>query len=165
MVSFLCSFAGMAFTVAFYLRYHLQGHKRNVEKEMKEISKKFIPLIMIFIFINAFIVIFNSFLWKHGFDDEFLLAANLLLFLLSVTGFFIQVKAIKSTNINAFLRGVYTSLILKIFIVMIVLGIYLFITGGKVNTPSLLTSMVLYLLYTTIEVKQLMKIYRTNPNG
>jgi len=165
MVSYLCSFAGVAFTFAFYLRNHLQNHKRNIEKEMKEISKKFIPVIVVFIFINAFIIIFKSFLLKHGFDDEFLLAANLLLFLLSITGFFIQVKAIQSTNINAFLRGVYTSLILKIFIVMIVLGIYLFITGGKVNTPSLLTSMVLYLSYTTIEVKQLMKIYRKKPNA
>jgi len=45
------------------------------------------------------------------------------------------------------------------------LGIYLFISGGKVNKPSLLTAMALYILYTFIEVKQLLKISRRKPNA
>lgn len=132
---------------------------------MKENFSKFTPVIVLFIFINAAVFILKPFLQLHGFETRFLLLANLVLFVLSFSGFFIQVKASQSSNVNAFLRGIYTSLLLKIFIVIIVLGIYLFITGGKVNEPSLFTSMGLYILYTAIEVKQLMKISRRKPNA
>lgn len=132
---------------------------------MKEISNKFIPVIILFILINVAVLVFKSFLQLKGFDINFLLISNLLLFILSITGFFMQIKAVKSANINAFLRGVYSSLLLKIFAVIIVLGIYLFTTGGKVNNYSLFVSMAFYIVYTAIEVRQLMKIYRRKPNA
>jgi hypothetical protein len=50
-------------------------------------------------------------------------------------------------------------------IIMIAVIFYIFITGGKVNKPSLFTSMGIYFLYTSIEVTQLMKIARRKPNA
>ncbi|MEP6927579.1 MAG: hypothetical protein ABI834_08080 [Ginsengibacter sp.] len=132
---------------------------------MKEIFSKFLNVIVLFIFINVVVFIFKEFLQLHGFEIEFLLIANLVLFALSFSGFFIQMKALKSNNINAFIRGVYSSLILKIFIVIISLSIYLFIIRGKINKPSLFTSMGFYLLYTSIEVIQLMKFAHRKPNA
>jgi len=132
---------------------------------MKEIYNKSVPVIVLFVLVNAAILIFKQRLAAMGFEIRFLLVANLLLFCLSLAGFFIQMKGLKSSNTNAFIRGIYTSLLLKIFIVVIVLGIYLFISDGNVNKPSLLTAMALYILYTFIEVKQLMKISRKTPNA
>ena len=132
---------------------------------MKEIYNKSVPLIVLFILINALAFIFKTFLHNQGFGIKFLLTANLLLFCMSVFAFFIQMSGLKSTNINAFIRGVYGSLLVKVFIVIIALGIYLFITKGKVNKPSLFTSMGLYILYTVIEVRQLMKISRRKTNA
>jgi hypothetical protein len=132
---------------------------------MKEIYNKSAPLIVLFILINAVAFIFKSFLHDQGFGIKFLLTANLILFCMSLFAFFIQMSGLKSTNINAFIRGVYGSLLVKIFIVIIALGIYLFITKGKVNKPSLFTSMGLYILYTVIEVRQLMKISRRKTNA
>ncbi len=132
---------------------------------MKETFSKFAPVIILFVLINALAFILKSFLHSHGFGIRFLLIANLLLFLISFAGFFIQMKALKSSNINAFIRGVYSSLLLKIFILIIAVALYLFMTHGNVNKPSLFTSMGLYILYTAIEVKQLMKISRRKPNA
>ena len=132
---------------------------------MKEIYNKSAPLIVLFILINAVAFIFKSFLHDQGFGIKFLLTANLILFCMSLFAFFIQMSGLKSTNINAFIRGVYGSLLVKVFIVIIALGIYLFITKGKVNKPSLFTSMGLYILYTVIEVRQLMKISRRKTNA
>ena len=132
---------------------------------MKEICNKSAPLIVLFILINALAFIFKTFLHNQGFGIKFLLTANLLLFCMSLFAFFIQMSGLKSTNINAFIRGVYGSLLVKVFIVIIALGIYLFITKGKVNKPSLFTSMGLYILYTVIEVRQLMKISRRKTNA
>lgn len=132
---------------------------------MKEIYSKSVPVIVLFIFINALAFIFKDFLNSYGFGIKFLLAANLFLFCLSLSGFFMQIKGLQSNNINAFLRSVYASLLVKIFVVIIALSIYLFIIKGKVNKPSLFTAMALYILYMVIEVKQLMKISRRKTNG
>jgi hypothetical protein len=132
---------------------------------MKEIYNKSVPVIVLFILVNSLAFIFKTFLHDHGFGIKFLLAANLLLFCLSQLAFFIQMRGLKSVNINAFIRSVYASLLIKIFIVIIALAIYLFMTKGKINRPSLFTSMALYILYTFIEVRQLMKISRRKTNG
>lgn len=132
---------------------------------MKETVRNFVPVIALFVFINILVFIFKNFLQLHDFDIEFLLAANLILFLLCFFGFFLQMKALKSSSMNAFIRGVYSSLLLKIFIVIFALGLYLFIVRGKVNKPALFTSMGLYILYTGLEVAQLMKISRKKPNA
>lgn len=132
---------------------------------MREAFRKFIPVIVLFALVNTVVLIFKTFLVSQGFGIEFLIIANLMLFLISFFGFVIQTKALDSTNINAFIRGVYSSLLMKIFIVIIVLGLYLFITRGKVNKPSLFTSMGLYIFYTVLEVMQLMKISRKKPNA
>jgi hypothetical protein len=128
-------------------------------------QKKYVPVIVLFIFINGMVFIFKPFLQLNGFETGFLLIANAVLFILSLSGFFIQVKGLKSSNINAFIRSIYVSLLLKMVIIMIAVIAYIFITGGKVNKPSLFTSMGLYFLYTSIEVTQLMKIARRKPNA
>lgn len=132
---------------------------------MYRLRKKFMPVVALFVLLTGLILIFKPFLIQNGFNVNFLLVANLVLGLLSFYGFFIQTKGVTSPNINAFIRGVYSSILLKIFVVVIAIVIYIYITGGKVNKPSLFTSMVFYLLYTSIEVIQLMKIARQKPNA
>ncbi len=122
------------------------------------------PVFGLFVLINALIVIYKNFLAQRGFEINFLVGANAILFLLSSFGIFIQTKGVNSSSINAFIRGVYSSLLLKMFVIVAAVFIYIFVTGGKVNQPSLFTSMGFYLLYTSIEVIQLMKIARKKPN-
>jgi Kef-type K+ transport system membrane component KefB len=57
-------------------------------------------------------------------------------------------------------RGLYASLMLKMFVIIGGLFIYIYGFRGSVNVPALFVAMVLYLVYTSIEVKQLMKIAR-----
>ncbi|MEO8568738.1 MAG: hypothetical protein ABI419_06370 [Ginsengibacter sp.] len=128
-------------------------------------QKKLVPVILLFGLITALIFIFKSFLKINGFDINFLLTGNLILFLLSVSGFLIQMRGLRSPNINAFIRGVYSSLLLKMFMLVIIVLIYIFMNEGNVNKPSLFACMALYFLYTAIEVKQLMKIARKKPDA
>ncbi len=120
--------------------------------------RNFAPVFIPFILINTLIFIFDSFLETKGFDILFLLIGNALLFVLSLAALAIHFKGLKSSNINAFMRGIYAALLLKIFIVAIIVLVYVFVTKGKVNKPSLFTSMGLYFVYAFFEVKQLMKI-------
>lgn len=127
--------------------------------------KKFIPIIILFVVINLLLLIFKESLIEKGFQLNFVFVANLILFLLSSFGFFIQTKSANSSNINAFIRGIYSSLLMKMFVIVAAIFIYIFVTGGEVNKAAIFASMAIYLLYTSIEVVQLMKIARKKPNG
>ena len=127
-------------------------------------KKKYIPLLVLFLSLMLIVFVFKAALQSFGFHISFLYIANTILFVLSFSGFLLQMRGLRSANNNSFIRGVYGSLLLKIFIVLIAVFAYVFLTQGKINKPSLFTSMALYLVYTCVEVAQLMKIARKKTN-
>lgn len=128
-------------------------------------TKNYMPLLLLFVCLMAIVFIFRAALQAAGFDISLLYIANLILFALSFLGFLLQLRGLRSANNNAFIRGVYGSLLVKIFIVLIAVFAYVFLTHGKINKPSLFTSMALYIVYTCVEVAQLMKIARKKTNA
>ena len=128
-------------------------------------TKKYMPLLILFAIVMVVAFVFKNKLQAAGFDIPFLYIANTILFVLSFSGFLLQLRGLRSANNNAFIRGVYGSLLLKIFIVLIAVFAYVFLTHGKINKPSLFTSMALYIVYTCVEVAQLMKIARKKTNA
>ncbi|MEO8823543.1 MAG: hypothetical protein ABI366_08200 [Ginsengibacter sp.] len=132
---------------------------------IQSLVKKFIPVIGLFLLINMVVFIFFNSLKAYGFNMGFLIVANVIIFLLTFFGFYIQIKGVRSTNINAFIRGIYSSLLLKMFVMVGAIIIYILVMGGEANRPSILTSMGIYLAYTFLEVIQLMKIVRKKPDA
>ena len=130
-----------------------------------ETLKSLTPFFILFFLSNILLVLFKDRLVAADYDIQFIWVANLIVFLLTLVGFFLQVKGAGSANLNHFLRGIYSSLLMKMFIIIGALVIYIAVAGGKVNTPAVLISMGLYLLYTAIEVIQLMKILRNKPHA
>ena len=124
---------------------------------IQSLVKKFIPVIGLFLLINLIVIIFGNSLKEYGFDIGFLIVANLILFLLTFLGFYIQTRGVRSTNIHAFIRGIYSSFLIKMFVIVGAILIYILVMGGEANKPSILTSMGIYLIYTFLEVVQLMK--------
>jgi Ca2+/Na+ antiporter len=123
-------------------------------------KKIFTPIIIVFIIINTIVITGKAFLSNKGFDIDFLIYANLLLFAISLGGAFIQKRGLQSSNTNVFVRGVYASMMLKMFVCMFAVLIYVFMYKTKINKPSLFTSMGLYIVYTVIEVSSLSKFAR-----
>lgn len=130
-----------------------------------ENRKIFLPVILVFVILNGFIIIFKTFLENNGFDRDFLIITNLLLFTLSLAALYLQRRAIQSNNPNAFVRGVYAAMIIKLFVCMIAVLVYAFIKTSNVNKPALFTSMGIYILYTSFEVAGLMKAARKKRNA
>jgi hypothetical protein len=102
---------------------------------------------------------------SKGFNISFLLIANCILFLLSLVGFIIQGKAINTQDAQKFVRSVYASMMIKMFICMIAILIYMVMNRQNINKPSLFASMGIYIFYTIIEVSGLMKAARKNTNA
>lgn len=130
-----------------------------------ENRKIFLPIIFVFIALNSLLLIFKTFLESNGFDREFLIIANLLLFLLSIAALYLQRNAIQSNNPNVFVRRVYMAMLLKLFVCMIAFLLYAFMKTSKINKPALFTSMAIYILYTSFEVAGLMKAARKKKNA
>ena len=123
------------------------------------------PLIFLFLLINILAFIFAKSLVAAGFNLSFLLRANAIIFLLTFFGFALQAKGSKSANVNAFIRGIYASLLMKMFVIVAAILIYILVIGAEINRPSLFASLAIYLIYTCIEVIQLMKIARKKPDA
>ena len=131
----------------------------------KENRKAYLPIVLLFIVFNGIILVAKSFLESNGFDVSFLVWANVFLLIISLGGFLLQRKGLQSPNPQAFVRGVYISMMFKMFITMIVVLIYVFIVRSKINKPGLFTAMGMYIIYTVIEVSALMKVVRKKKNG
>lgn len=127
---------------------------------MKKNSTLYLPLFIVFGIVFLLILLFKDALAEKDINTNFILGANFILFALSVAGLYIQSKGAGSANLNAFLRGIYTSLLMKMFLIVGAIVIYITIMGGEVNKGAIFISMGLYIVFTAIEVKQIMKLVR-----
>ena len=132
---------------------------------MKKNSTLYLPLFIAFGLVFILVLVFQDYLISNGVNTNFVLSANFVLFTLSVAGLFIQSKGAGSANLNAFLRGIYTSLLMKMFLIVGAVLIYLTVMGGEVNRGAIFISMALYFVFTAIEVKQIMKLVRRKTDG
>lgn len=123
------------------------------------------PMILIFIFLNAFFLAGKSWLPKKGIDQEVLIIGNLLLFIVTLLTFLMTYRSLKAKNPNVFVRAMYGGFIIKFFAVAIAAFIYIMITKKNVNKPALFFCMGLYILYTFFEVSSLLKVLKQKKNA
>ena len=125
--------------------------------------KSFTPILLIFIVLNALLLVFRSRFEEWNVDADVLLVANLLLFVITLISFMLAMRGLKNPNPNVFVRSVYSSMIIKLFAGMIAATIYISIYQKGLNKPALFGSMGLYLLYTFSEVAVLTRMLRQKP--
>jgi uncharacterized membrane protein YozB (DUF420 family) len=118
------------------------------------------PIIILFVLVNGLIISGKNFLERKGFDQDVLFVANLILLALMLLSFYLTRKSFSSPNPQAFIRGVYTGMMIKFFVcIAAVLG-YVVLSAQQFNKPSLLASLALYLVYTGVEVVSLTRLLR-----
>lgn len=122
--------------------------------------RKFLPVTIIFVVILAALFSFRTQVESKGTDVDFLLIANVLLYILSLAGLFLQSRHLHSPNANAFVRGVYSSALLKMLLIIGALFIFIVVFKKEVNKAAILISMGIYVLYSSAEVIQLMKMVK-----
>lgn len=127
--------------------------------------KPFLPILILFLTLTAFFITGKNLLdgWKA--DQTVLLIGNTLLFVITLASYLLGQKGLRSTNPHAFVRSVYGSIMIKLFVCMIAAFIYISVYQKNVNKPALFTLMGLYLLYTFLEVSVLTKMLKEKRNG
>ncbi|MBS4042808.1 MAG: hypothetical protein KGZ59_03230 [Chitinophagaceae bacterium] len=131
-------------------------------KEQESYFKQTIPLFLFFILINCAIIPLKSWLYKHQINTDVVVAANFLLFLLSAINIALHKKALQNKNPNVAIRSIMGGTLIKLMLISIAIFIYLMVAGEKRNSYGIFTGMVLYLVYTIIEVRIATKMKSNN---
>ncbi len=122
------------------------------------VRKSLIPLFFLFVVVNTIGIVFRARLTEKGFDANVLLIGNFFLCAMTSISFYVLHKGMKSTTTAGFLRSVYGSFMMKFLLVIVVVFGYAFFYSDNINKPSLFTCMFLYLVYTFIETRALLKL-------
>ena len=132
---------------------------------MSKSRRAFLPIVVLFIILNGLFIAGKGMLDRWGADQDVLIWGNLLLFVITLVSFLLAQKGLKSTNPHAFVRSVYGSIMLKLFVCLIAAFIYIFLNRQNLNKPAFFTLMGLYLVYTFMEVSTLTKMLKQRANG
>jgi len=131
----------------------------------KEIRRLFVPVVLLFIILNAFFLIGKNWLQKYGFSQNVLMMGNLILFLVTVISLYFHVKGFLHKNIQVFFRSVYGALMVKMLVCAAAVVIYALLSKPNLNKPALYICMALYFVYSFIEVRMLFRLLKQKKNN
>ena len=131
---------------------------------LRNTRRDFAPIVLVFVMITALAIVFRSRSVAWNLDSDVVIFGNLFLFLVTLFSFFIAKKGLQAKSPHAFMRSVYGSIMIKMFLTIIAAFIYIAAYGKQLNKPALFICMGLYLVYTFLEVSILTRILRHKPN-
>ena len=132
---------------------------------MQKRSTAFFPIAFLFVILSGFFVSGRSLLEKWGMDQTVLIIGNLILFAATSLSFWLGCRGLKTNNPQAIVRAVYGSFIVKFFMIAVAAFIYIMLAKKNVNKPALIVCMCLYIIYTFLEVRILLKLQREKKNA
>lgn len=125
----------------------------------------FVPILLVFIILNAIFVGGRAMLQRWGADQAVLIIGNAFLFLITLLSYGLAKRSLTNPNPHAFVRGVYGGILLKLFVSFIAAFVYIGIYKKGLNKPAFFTLMGLYLLYTFLEVSVLTRALKQQKNA
>jgi hypothetical protein len=128
-----------------------------MSKEFKLLIR---PLIVLFVLTTALFIIFGSRMEAKKIGQTVVIAANLLLFLVTLLNLYLQSKNINNPNPNAVIRGVIAGTFIKLFVLAAAVIIYLVAAGQGRSINAVFVGMGLYIIYTWLEVRISLKLRR-----
>ncbi len=106
-----------------------------------------------FIVVAILLRVFSANIIEKHLDPNVLQVANLILFILAVVNIYMQVKAVENKNPHVFTRSVLGGTIMKLFLLVGVIFLYLSFAGKEKNVESIFVAMVFYVVYAWLEVR------------
>lgn len=124
-------------------------------------TKRFyIPLLVLFIAVVSFTNLFRNFIEQKGIDADVVVIGNIILFLVSAASLYFHITGFLHKNVQVFLRNVYGSLLVKMFVCAIAAAVYILMAKKNVNKAGLFICMGLYIFYAIIEIRQVFRLLK-----
>ncbi len=125
----------------------------------------FIPLLGLFIAVSCIFSLLKSWLTGNGVDHALILSGNFLVFLVTAVALLFHIQGFHHKNPNVFLRSVYASLLVKMFVFAGAVLLYALLSDGAYNKAGLFICMALYFVYTFLEVKIVFRLLKQNKSS
>lgn len=122
------------------------------------------PILVIFIVLEAVFLLLAAVLLVWGIDYRVLMSGNVLLFAVTTISFMLYIKGLRNQNPHAFVRVMVGSMLVKFFVCLVAVLIYGMIARAAVNRNGILGCFVLYVIYTYLEVRMLLRMNRNAKN-
>jgi Ca2+/Na+ antiporter len=128
-------------------------------------GKSFRPIAAVFIVVLLLLLIARNWLAAQwNMDYLVVLVGNTVLFVATAFSFYLYSKALRNNNPQVFLRMMYSSLLVKMVSILAATLLYLFVSK-EINKAGIIASLALYVVYTYIEVKVLMRLSKNSPKN
>jgi len=114
--------------------------------------RSYLPLAILFLFTLILLVILHPILTSSHIDVQLLHMANAFFLLLFSLSFTIHLSTMNHKNPHVFVRGVMSSMIIKMFATVIAVFIYTTLTGNNFDKKGIFISLCLYLPYLAAEI-------------
>ncbi len=128
-------------------------------------NKSVTPLVVAFLVIGGSILIFRNFLLQNHVDWQVLSGGNLFIYIITVVSVNLLSSGLQAENTQLFLRKAYSGILLKLFGCAAAAFIYILAAGENMNKRALFICMGLYLVYTFLELKIILKQSQHKKNG
>lgn len=125
----------------------------------------FMSLIFVFIALSVIFVSAKKIFQQWNVDPNVVIIGNTFLFVITLISFLLAQRGLNHSNPYVFVRSVYLSVILKLFVCIIAAFVYISIYKSGLNKPALFICMGLYLVYTFLEVSVLMRMLKQKKNA
>ena len=127
------------------------------------------PRLLILVFLLLTVLLLGARWWVYDFGwssrIDVILAGNALLFLCTWLSFYFYARALGNRNMHFFLRMMYTSLLVKMILCVGGALLYALLTGKDRSRAVIFSCFGLYILYTVLEVKILMRMSKLQKNA
>ncbi len=135
--------------VVYLANLHINQH---VMKKLTLLS----PILTVFALTTMIVLVARSTINEAGLDAGMLLGGNLFLVVLSVISFLLLHRSVKTPNPQSFIQNFYLSFLVK-FVLVAGVALWYALAADKVNRLSVIICMALYLVYTFIELRVILK--------
>lgn len=117
-----------------------------------------LPIILLFVIIEASILVFTNQIEAKGIAPNVLTSGNLILFILTMVTALIQKKALTNVNPNVFIRSIMTGMLIKMLLGGLIIILYATFSGDNFNKAAIFGVMIMYLFYLATEVTIVMNL-------
>ena len=127
-------------------------------------NKSVLPLVFVFLVIGASVLIFRDALAQKGVDWQVLSGGNLLIYVITIISLQLLNKGMKAESTHGFLRNAYSGILFKLMACAIASFVYILAADKNLNKPALFICMGLYLIYSFVEMRMILKHSKQKKN-
>lgn len=127
--------------------------------------KAFLPIVGLFTVINIAGKVFQQQLVDWKIDPIVVLIGNLILFVASAVSYYFFQKSINNKQPYTFLNYIYAGMFFKMILCLLSAFFYIRMAGKEVSKPAIFVTMFLYLVYTFVELRILLKLSKQQKHG